>query len=135
VGSAIAGLILLSPIVAFLVVIAAEMLIDLGMEVGCRQSAPSPLPSSGGCYSAECRWTPSWRTNRNRRPTKRRLQPSQCDLGTESLQTRRWRRESRANPSLKREILAELRLDFFHFTPLKRAREGRKKGVSSEPIS
>ena len=33
-GSAIVALILLSPIVAFLVVIAAEMLIDLLMEVG-----------------------------------------------------------------------------------------------------
>ena len=33
-GSAIVALILLSPIVAFLVVIAAEMLIDLVMEVG-----------------------------------------------------------------------------------------------------
>ena len=33
-GSAIIALILLSPIVAFLVVIAAEMLIDLVMEVG-----------------------------------------------------------------------------------------------------
>jgi hypothetical protein len=33
VGSAIFALFLLSPIVAFLVVVAAEMLIDLGMEV------------------------------------------------------------------------------------------------------
>ena len=33
-GSAIVALILLSPIVAFLVVIVAEMLIDLVMEVG-----------------------------------------------------------------------------------------------------
>ena len=43
-GSAIVALILLSPIVAFLVVIAAEMLIDLVMEVGvpvvCAIAAP-----------------------------------------------------------------------------------------------
>jgi hypothetical protein len=65
VGSAIAGLILLSPVVAFLMVIAAEMVIDLVMEaratavcvvvagaIGCvlfrkRSSHPEPLAQSG----------------------------------------------------------------------------------------
>ena len=65
VGSAIAGLILLSPVVASLIVIAAEMVIDLVMEaratavcvvvagaIGCvlfrkRSSHPEPLAQSG----------------------------------------------------------------------------------------
>ena len=65
VGSAIAGLILLSPVVASLMVIAAEMVIDLVMEaratavcvvvagaIGCvlfrkRSSHPEPVSQSG----------------------------------------------------------------------------------------
>ena len=42
-GSVIAALILLSPVIAFLMAIAAEMLIDLLMVGGTTQFAPSPL--------------------------------------------------------------------------------------------
>jgi hypothetical protein len=55
----------------------------------------------------------------------RSLRGRQC--GPSSHRTRRWRRESRANPSLKREILAARhrspldtqRAHFFQITPLK----------------
>ena len=42
-GSVIMALILLSPVIGFLMVIAAEMLIDLLMVGGTTQFAPSPL--------------------------------------------------------------------------------------------
>ena len=42
-GSLVAALILLSPAIAFLMAIAAEMLIDLLMVGGTTQFAPSPL--------------------------------------------------------------------------------------------
>ena len=42
-GSVIMALILLSPVIGFLMVIAAEMLIDLPMVGGTTQFAPSPL--------------------------------------------------------------------------------------------
>jgi hypothetical protein len=59
-------------------------------------------------------------------PTSPPMRRPSAEGGTNGSQTLRWRRESRANPSLKRKILTELRLPrdpiFFYFAP-KRAEE------------
>jgi hypothetical protein len=47
VGSAIAALLLLSPVVAFLMVISAEMLIDFAMEAGATAVCIGPVGAIG----------------------------------------------------------------------------------------
>jgi len=80
-GSAITALILLSPVVAFLMAIAAEMLIDLLMVGGTSAVCAVAAGGIGLVLSRKF-----WRRpevlvsrSRNRCPEKRSLLPHQCD--------------------------------------------------------